>query len=230
MSTATFTPARQEALLAVAEKLAERLRRARVPFADGDTADVGVPRNCIGKVEGLLRNARDLDDLRATLALLHKLDPLEAQNPQRVKSQYATLRDALRQALGAHPDQSIDEWLYVLGWVRRLLPAERNNGGPSSRRDDRADGARADPRPARPPQPARVANAGERVWKGATLAFERRRVVARHGRDRLAEDTSHVVAQEIVSRLRQPGKLLADVTVTTSYGSAFRIVDVKNAR
>jgi hypothetical protein len=243
MSAATLTPARQEMLVDAAGALAERLRQVRVTFTDGQPADVGLPRNCLGKVEGLLRRARDLDEFRATLDLLHQLDPIEAQNADHPKDQYKTLRDELLRFMDAHRDRALDDWLFVLGWVRRLLPANGRGQAAGSRatRDDgprdtrRRDAPRRDVPPSlarapEPPPPARPVKVGERVWKDVALALDRGRVVARKGRDQSAEDTSNAVPEAVVKRVRKGERVVADVVVVPGFGTALRIAEVKNVR
>ncbi len=129
-----MSPQRKEQLLRLAEDLMGRLESARVPALERHRGDarpdaVGLPAACLGQLTAFLERERDLERFRRFVALLDQLDPLLAQNQQNPKADFKVLRQEVERFAAEQPEMPMEEWLYVLSWARRLLPARQQRGG-----------------------------------------------------------------------------------------------------
>ena len=162
-------PRRREALLELAEQLAKRLRSVQVPhLADPSALSIGLPASIVSHATSYLARARDTDRFREFLARFDQLDTMTAQNPDNPKADHRVLREELEALLADRPDLSAEELLYVLSWVRRLLPKAPDQNG------DRDVGAESgNPGGA----PEKVRNGGAPPIRGGQLAaaFQRAR-------------------------------------------------------
>ncbi len=161
-------PRRREELLELAEQLAKRLRSIEVPYlGDPSAVSRGVPASVVSNVTSYLARVRDSDRFREFLARIEQLDPITAQNPDNPKADHRVLREELEAFLADRPDLPADELLYVLAWVRRLLPKTAGQNGGRGGRGGRNAGPAHEPRPDR----------GSKPIKGGQLAaaFERAR-------------------------------------------------------
>lgn len=156
-----LSPARQEHLLELANKLVEKLRGVAVRRVDdprGSPEAVGIPSSCMGTVASFLHAERDLEKLREFVDRLDQLDRLVGQNQKNPRAQHLALQGILRPWLEKHSELTADEWLYVLSWARRLLPKnskspEKTNGSDARRavRASRNDEPQEAPPPREPP-------------------------------------------------------------------------------
>ncbi len=148
-------PERREELLELAERLSKRLQSVEVPYlADPSALAIGIPASVLSHATSYLARVRDAGRFRDFLSLFDQLDAMTAQNPDNPKADHRVLREELEAFLADRPDLSAEELLYVLSWVRRLLPKapEQNGGGgerpgskgPAPRPETRHD---ADPKP-----------------------------------------------------------------------------------
>jgi hypothetical protein len=126
-----ISTARQEELLALAEQLAATLKRVRVPrLEDRSEETVGVPASVVEHAASYLARVRDLARFRELLAQFDRLDRMTAQNPDNPKADHRVTRQELERFLGEEKGLSADELLFVLSWVRRLLPKSVEASGP----------------------------------------------------------------------------------------------------
>lgn len=122
-----MTPARKVALLPRVQPLLQSLEQAPVPVV-GETdparavAATGVPGFAASNVVSFLHRHRDLQKLGEFVERLADLDLSTAPNEQNPRAHHAALREILLPWLGENRDLSAEETLYVLAWVRRLLP------------------------------------------------------------------------------------------------------------
>lgn len=133
-------PRRREELLELAERLATRLRSVEVPHLRGQgVVSRGIPASVLAHAASYLARFRDIGRFREFLARIDQLDPITAQNPDNPKADHRVLRAELEAFLTEQPDLTADELLYVLSWVRRLLP-KSSELPPGGRRPDRRGG------------------------------------------------------------------------------------------
>jgi hypothetical protein len=174
--TAALTPETQERLLDLASDLVTKLIDAPIYLvADdrkGEAAGLGVPASCVGHATSFLYNERNVDRFRFFVERLERLDAVTGQNLDHPRAQHAALKRILGPWLERHAGLSADECLYVLSWVRRLLPkVSKAAKPPQGRRTPRGEPPREDPQP-----PARGDQMGE--------AFARARAQAQRKKDR----------------------------------------------
>lgn len=125
---------RREELLDLAEQLAKRLRSVEVPYlADSSALSIGVPASVVSHATSHLARVRDTLRFREFLARFDQLDTMTAQNPDNPKADHRILRGELEALLAERPDLSAEELLYLLSWVRRLLPKAAEAGPAAGR-------------------------------------------------------------------------------------------------
>lgn len=149
-------PLRSEALLALAEELTAELRTAPVPYLDGSAqAGTGIPSSVVGHAVSYLHRVRDREAFAAFLSHFDDLDPMTAQNPDHPKADHRVTRQVIEAFLQENAELDADELLYLLSWVRRLLPKDENRSGNGGRPrgGPRGQGRHRD-RPPRTPPPA----------------------------------------------------------------------------
>jgi hypothetical protein len=155
------TAAQEERLLELAAGLGAELAKVPVHLLDdpsGPPAGLGVPASCVGHLTSFLERERDLERLRAFLDRLGQLDEILGQNQVNPRAQHSALGRVVSHWLKQQPELSADEWLYVLAWVRRLLPKSAKTEGPppqAGRRPPKGHQDQRDPETQRDPEPVR---------------------------------------------------------------------------
>lgn len=161
-------PARQEKLLELVDPLLHDLKSAAVDLVHGSqAADRGIPASVLGHAVAHLHRHRDVGSFRAFVAQLDALDELTAPNQLNPRAHHRALRQVLEPWLREHDELEAHELLFVLAWVRRLLPEKQgaNGGGssgpgkkqpshpsnPSNRQQSRRPVVEEKPRTAKPP-------------------------------------------------------------------------------
>jgi hypothetical protein len=166
-------PEREEQLLEMASALAKEVAEAPIHLLDdprGAPDSLGVPPSCVGNVVTFLDRSRDLERLREFVDRLDRLDRLTGQNVNKPRAHHRALQGLLVPWLEAHRDLSSRECLYVLSWVRRLVPAskpEPQKPGPG--RGSRAGRPNVEPGGSDPPNGrfGQMAQALEKFKKGS---------------------------------------------------------------
>lgn len=235
---------RKEELLQLADGLTGRLRKVPVPAlreasspeAGVQVAGVGIPAACIGQLTSFLAAHSDVTELQTFLGLLDQLDPIAAQNQRNPKAHYAVLKTETQRFLQANPELTGEEYLYVLEWVRRLLPSA------GSATEDRARGETA----ARPPRPTgqlaqELKSPHQETWRTALVSYDAggggvvraslagKTAEARQAGARLLIETLSPKARErmVEQKKRKPIKAEVDVE---RLGRSWRLVAVRESK
>lgn len=160
MSTAALeiSQPRKEELLQLVQELVDQLQRVEVMELRNprQLVENGLPRSCLGSVTAFLERHDDLAQYREFLQRLHHLDRMTAQNQRTPKAQHKALQGVLVSWLAKNPGLSAREWLYVLAWTQRHLPAKiRTQRRPTQRsapRRDRTTDSEPSPSPRQGPE------------------------------------------------------------------------------
>lgn len=136
-------PATQERLLGLVEELATQLRGAPIyPVSapqQGEAKSLGVPASCVGHAASFLYQERDLEAFRSFVEGLDRLDTMTGPNLENPSAHHAALQRVLGPWMKRHADLSAQECLYVLSWVRRLLPKKSKPNPRANRLQDSAN-------------------------------------------------------------------------------------------
>jgi len=119
-------PHRQVELLDEATTLVEELKDLPIyrAGAEGGSPEVkGVPASSLGNALGFLQRERDLARFGSFVAGMDQLDFMVGQNQENPLGHHRALQGSLEPWL-EETALPVEEVIYVLAWVRRLLPKD----------------------------------------------------------------------------------------------------------